>query len=283
MILPAVAQRFGAAVLALVITVDAPPSLELAAARIRGIDQQDLEQSLIRAGLELPPEITVMLVPEDAPFARESPRWMVGRAFGARDIAIFPARVTSYPYDSLESVLRHEVVHLALFARAAGRPLPRWFHEGVATSVEAGWGVGDELRLVVAALAGPSIEEVSELFRSPAQPDTMLAYLLAAALVNDVRERHGADVPGRIAARVAAGTAFQQAFAMETGETVDAAAARAWKSYRRWTNWVPAVASASAVWTLILVLAFAAFLVRMRQRLLRRRRWAEEDEWPVDE
>jgi hypothetical protein len=278
-----VAHRFSAALVALTITVEAPPSLESAAARIRAIDQGELQESLVRAGLELPPDITVMLVPEDAPFARDSPRWIVGRAFGARDIAIFPARVTAYPYDSLESVLRHEVVHLALFARAAGRPLPRWFHEGVATSVEAGWGVGDELRLVAAALAGPTIDDVSELFRSPAQPDTTLAYLLATALVNDVRERHGPDLPGRVAARVGAGMSFEQAFAAETGETENAAAAHAWRSYRRWTSWVPAVASASAVWILIMFLAFAAFLVRMRQRVLRRRRWAEEEEWPADE
>jgi hypothetical protein len=265
------------AILSLTIIVDAPPSLESAAARVRAIDQQDITESLARAGLDAPRLVNVMLIPEDTQVARESPRWIVGRALGAGHIVIFPSRVTSYPYDSLESVMRHEIVHLALFARAGGRPLPRWFHEGVATSVEAGWSVVDQFRLVLAALSGPTIDDVSQLFRSDAQPDTMLAYLLATAFVNDLRERRGADVPGRIAARVAEGVPFDEAFAREAGETPDAAAAHAWRSYRRWTNWVPAVASASATWTVILLLAFAAFAVRVRQRIRRRRRWDEEE------
>jgi len=267
-----------AAILSLSIVVDAPPSLESAAARIRAIDQKDIAESLARAGLETPAVVNVMLIPEESDVAREAPRWIVGRALGAAHVIIFPSRVTAYPYDSLESVMRHELVHLALFARAGGRPLPRWFHEGVATSVEAGWSVVDQFRLVLAAFSGPTIDDVSELFRSEEQPDTMLAYLLAAALVDDLRERRGADVPGRIAGRVADGDPFADAFAREAGETPDAAAAHAWQSYRRWTNWVPAMASASAIWTIILLLAFVAFGVRVRQRIRRRRQWGEEED-----
>jgi hypothetical protein len=272
-----------AAVVALTLVVQGPPSLDAAAARVRAIDQADLASSLARAGLQAPASVTVTLVPEDAPFARESPRWIVGRAFGDANIVIFPGRVAAYPYDSLESVMRHEIVHLALFDRAAGRRLPRWFHEGVATSVEAGWGMGDELRLALAAMTGPTIHDVNELFRSDAQPDTMLAYLLAAALVNDLRERRGLEIPGRIASRVAEGLPFTQAFEREAGETPDAAAAHAWRTYRRWTTWLPTLASTSATWTLILILAFVAFAVRLRQRIARRRQWSEEDQWPVDE
>jgi hypothetical protein len=272
------------ALLALTLTVNAPPSLASAAARIGAIDQQGLEAALVTAGLTPPASVDVTLVAEDDPLAREAPSWIVGRAFADRHVLIFPARVTRYPYDSLESVMRHEIVHLALFATAGGHPLPRWFHEGVATSVDAGWGMTDQARLVVAALTGPTIEEVSDLFRSDAQPDTALAYLLATALVNDLRDRHGPDVPGRIVRRVEAGAPFARAFAREIGETPDAAAARAWASYRRWTNWVPALASASTVWTVILLLAFLAFIARRRRRLRLRQQWAEEErgEWPLD-
>ncbi len=269
-------------VAALTITVSGPPSLESAAARIRGVDAGALEAALISAGLELPTAIDVTLVPEDDPIARKTPSWIVARAFGDRRVVMFPARVTRYPYDSLESVLQHEVVHLALFARAGGRALPRWFHEGVATSVEAGWGMADEARLLIAALSGPTIDDVSGLFRSDAQPDTTLAYLLAAALVNDLRERHGPDVPGRIARRVEAGAPFGPAFLRETGETPDAAAARAWAAYRRWTNWVPAIANTSTLWTLILALALLAFVAQRRRRARLRKQWDEEESWPFD-
>jgi hypothetical protein len=262
---------------ALELTIDAPPSLAGAAARIRSIDQQELAQALARAGLDLPPRVHVTLVPEDDPRARQTPSWIVGRAFGSQDVMIFPDRVSSYPYDSLETVVRHEVVHLGLFARAGGRPLPRWFHEGVAVSVETGWGFTGQLRLLLAILRDPSIADMTRLFQSDAEPDTTEAYLLAAALADDLRRRHGAALPGAIAGRVARGMPFARAFEIETGETIDAAASRAWLTYRRWTNWIPAVTSGSAVWSGILILAFAAFFVRLYRRARRRRQWEEED------
>jgi hypothetical protein len=270
------------AALALTLIVNAPPSLESAAARVRAVDVQALERALASAGLELPPVVHVTLLPEDDFIARQTPSWVAGRAFGDRAIVIFPARVTRDPGDSLESVTQHEVVHLALFAQSGGRRLPRWFHEGVATSVQSGWGMTDRARLLFAALSGPTIGDVSGLFRSEAQPDTSLAYPLAAALVNDLRERHGRDVAGRIAARVRAGATFDEAFVRETGETPDAAAARAWVTYRRLSAWVPAITHVSAVWFLILLLAYCAHLSVRRRRARLRKQWEEEEGWPFD-
>jgi hypothetical protein len=260
------------------LTVDAPSSLAATVRRVEEIDREALARELEAAGLELPAQAHVTLVPEDDPRARQTPRWFVGRAFGERDIVIFPARIASYPFDSLESVLRHEIVHLALSARAGGQPLPRWFHEGVAVSVEGGWDVTEQLRLLVASLTEPAISDVARLFESEAHPDTQLAYLLAAVLTDDLRRRHGAALPGAIAFRVAHGIAFGQAFEIETGETPDAAAMRAWAGYRRWATWLPALTGASALWTAILSLAFLAFVVRLRRRARQRRAWDEDRE-----
>ena len=123
------------------LTVEAPASLAPVANRVSRMDRQQLSDALARAGLKIPPHIRVTLIAEDDPGARAIPRWIVGLASGQRDMVIFPERIGSYPYDSLESVVWHEVVHLALSAQAGDRPLPRWFHEGVAMSVERGWGV----------------------------------------------------------------------------------------------------------------------------------------------
>jgi hypothetical protein len=147
----------------------------------------------------------------------------------------------------------------------------------VAVSVDSGWGPGGQFRLLIAMLGRPDIAQLTRLFTSPSHSETTQAYLLSAVLVHDVRRRHGADVPGAIARRVAAGVPFERAFEIETGQTPDAAAAASWASYRRWTAWVPAVTSASAAWTLILVLAFVAFIVQRRRRWRRRRQWDDED------
>ncbi len=261
------------------LTVDAPASLAEVANRVRRLDRAPLAGALGRAGLNAPSPIRITLVPENDPFAQQVPNWIVGLASGTEDIAIFPARIgaspATYPYDSLESVVWHEVVHLALASQAGGKPLPRWFHEGVAMSVEQGWGLTSQAQLLFAAATNPDVADLSRLFDSDAQPEAALGYLLAAALVADIRERHGQAVPGEIVRRVASGSSFPEAFALETGETPDQAAAHAWQPYRRWTAWLPLVTGASSVWFAIMALAAVAFVVRLRRR--RRRAW-EEDE-----
>ena len=257
--------------------MQAPPSLAATAERIRSANFDALGEALTRAGLALPSRIDILLIADDDPRAADIPEWIVGLASGPRDVVLFPGRVLSYPYDSLESVVRHEITHLALTMRAGGRPLPRWFHEGVAISVDAGWGMSAQLRLLAALLDDPDIARLGTLFARGTDSESRPASLLSAVLVEDVRRRHGATVPGDIAARIAEGVSFNRAFEMETGETPDAAAARAWAAYRRWTTWVPAMTGASAMWALILIVAFFAYATQMRRRHRRRQQWDEEE------
>jgi hypothetical protein len=256
--------------------VDAPPALAGVAARVEAIDPESLARPLAAAGLELPANVHLVLVADEHPVAGRTPTWIAGQAFGTDRMIIYPQRIGSYPYDSLESVVLHEFVHLALNVRAGDGSLPRWFHEGVAVSVESGWGIGSQARLLWAAAHDPAINDVTMLFESGAASETTTAYLLSAALVEDVRRRHGLAVPGAIAARVARGEVFDVAFARETGETVNEAAAQAWRVYRG-LRWLPIVTSASGLWGGILVLALVAFAMRVRRRWQRRRQWEEEE------
>jgi hypothetical protein len=259
------------------LTVEAPASLAPAAEHVRRVDRQQLVEALTRAGLAIPPEIRVTLIAEDDLRARAIPVWTVGLASGQRDIAIFPERIGSYPYDSLESVVWHEVVHLALAAQAGNQPLPRWFHEGMAISVERGWGVTTQVRFLLAAGGSADLADVERLFNAGTQLESASAYLLAAALVSDLQERHGAAVPGAIVDRVAHGAGFAEAFVLETGETPDETAARVWQIYRRWTNWIPAATGVFSLWIGILVLAVVAFVATLRKRWQRRRQWHREE------
>ncbi len=253
------------------------PSDSVHASKIQAVNLVRLNADLERAGRALPARIDVTLIPERDPRARQVPPWIVGLALEPSDIVIFPDRVLAYPYDSLESVLRHEVAHLALSARANGRTLPRWFHEGVATSVDRQWGVSGQLRLLLEMIGDPGTADLSRLFTSGTQEESVQAYGLSAALVADVQRQAGANAPGAIAASVAAGVPFAEAFSRETGLSPDDAARRAWASYRRWTTWVSIVTSQSAVWGLMLALALAAFVVRARKRARQRWLWDEED------
>jgi len=259
------------------LSIEAPPSLAAAAERIRAVDREELGQVLKRAGLTLPDDVHVTLIADDDPRARPVPDWIVGLASGRRDIVIFPERVPPYPYDSIESVFRHEVAHLALAARAGDGPLPRWFHEGVAMSVDRGWDTSGRLRLLLEMVRNPRTERLGQLFASDTQPENAVAYGLAAALVADLQRRHGPAVVGALAAQVAAGVPFARGFEIETGQTPDGAASRAWATYQRWANWVPALTSGTATWALILVIAAGAYVRVLRRRIRRRRAWDEEE------
>ena len=259
------------------LTVEADPTLGELADRVRNINRESLGERLAEAGLDMPSQVRITLIPEDDPRARATPRWVVGMAFGRRNVAIFPERVGPYPHESLESVVSHEVVHLALTAQA-NAPLPRWFHEGVATSVEQGWGVTSQARLVFAAVANPALADLGRLFQSESERETVSAYLLAAALVSDIRDRHGANSPGLIVDQVARGTPFARAFLLQTHETPEQAATLAWIRYRRWTSWIPVATSVSALWMGIMALACLAFLITLRKRVQRRRQWDEDDD-----
>jgi len=259
------------------LVVDAPSALVDAADRVRAFDEARLDRALAAAGLEMPPHIRVSLVGEDDPRAAGVPRWVAGRAWGDRDIEIFPSRVSVYPYDSIESVLRHEIVHLALDRRAAGRRLPRWFHEGVAEAIGSERGFVDRWQFLRAVAQAPTLAGVAEQFESGREGQTADAYRLAVALVDDIRRRHGAGAPGAIAGRVAEGVPFERAFLVETGETVEAAATRAWDVYRRASQWLAVLSSGQVLWTAILLLAFAALGVRLRRRARLRRVWDELD------
>jgi hypothetical protein len=260
------------------LVVKAPAGQSAVAHRIGEIDQVPLARALADAGLPMPQRVRVLVVPDGDPRAGRVPAWVVGLAAGVDEIAVFPDRIGSYPYGSLESVVRHEIVHLALNTRAAERPLPRWFHEGVAVTVESGWGSRENFRLLLAAFERPAITDLHRLFASDAYPETSQAYLLSAALVHDVRARYGSASPGAIAGHVASGVPFEAAFERVTGERVDEVASRAWAGYRRLSHWIPIATSPSAVWLLILAVAALAFVFSLRRRRALRRRWDDEDE-----
>jgi hypothetical protein len=133
------------------------------------------------------------------------------------------------------------------------------------------------VQLLFAARGTAGLADLERLFNAETQPETASAYLLAAALVSDLRQRHGAAVPGAIVDRVARGADFAEAFVRETGDTPDAAAARTWQRYRRWTSWIPAVTSAFSLWIGILALAVVAFVARRRKRWRRRQQWDQKE------
>lgn len=258
--------------------VEAPESLAAIAARVGRIDPDVVGRIMRFVGLDQAGgPISVVLATEDSDIARATPRAIVG--FARTDesiIVLFPARSTTYPYDSLEDVVRHEITHV-LIARACGHGfVPRWFHEGVALAAERSWGLEDRTRTAF-ALSGRrwSEPELDNAFTDAGGPSTA-AYAVSGALVRDLLRRHGADAPARILSRMAFGEPFANAFLAATGETVAANEDQFWRT-SWWSEAVPFFTSSVMLWLGVTLLALYAIRTRRQRRAARRKAWEDEE------
>ena len=193
-------------------------------------------------------------------------------------IVLFPSRSPTYPHDTLEDVMRHEVAHVLIGRAAGGRPVPRWFHEGLAVAVERPWGFEDRSRLAWELVMGPrlTLREIDALFDGGESAQSR-AYSLSAAVVRDIIREYGSAAPAGILRLVQADVGFDEAVARVAGRPLGAVEDGFWDRQRVWTVWVPIFTSGNVLW--LVVIGFAALAVWRRRRRVAaiRRRWAEEE------
>lgn len=106
--------------------IEAPPELESSRARLESYDLRPLAEIVRLIGLDEPgPSIHVVLALDNSDWARRVSPWTAGFAIGETNlIVLFPSRSTSYPHDTLEDVLRHEVAHVLISRAAGGQAVP---------------------------------------------------------------------------------------------------------------------------------------------------------------
>jgi hypothetical protein len=262
------------------LVVEAPAELEPLAGIVGGFDLERLRPAMRLTGLEDPgPPITVVLAPEGSPAAGAAPRWVTGYASGARGIVVLlPARVPSYPDRSLELLLQHEVTHVLIYRAASGRPVPRWFNEGLAMAAGRGWDLEDRGRVALAVLrkGRVSLDRIDSAFAG-GERAVQTAYALSEDLVQHLLRRHGRDVTAVILRYVAGGASFTDAFERATGETLAAAEASYWRRRTFWSRWVPLLTSSAVLWAGVSFLAVLAFQRRRARDARVHRQWEEED------
>lgn len=269
-----------------VLTFEAPDALASARTRVERIDPATLSPIVRVVGLDSPgPPIRVVLAGDDSPWARQVPAFAAGFAVGEADLVVlFPSRSPVYPHDTLEDVLRHEVAHVLIARAAGGRPVPRWFHEGLAVAVERPWDLEDRARLASALLFGPRLDlaSIDALFATNEEGQRR-AYLLSTALVRHLMLEYGADVPARVLREAAGGRSFDLAVASVTARSLPTLESEFWDSQRTWTTWVPFLASSTVLWIAVIGLATLAVRRRCQRSREIRANWADEAARPPDE
>lgn len=259
------------------IDLRAPAAMAPQVARLARFDATRLVAVMRLVGLEdAGPPIPVFLVPEDAPLAQQTPGWIAGFARGSGEVVVFPARAPSYPHDSIEELLQHEVAHVLIGRAAGGRPVPRWFHEGVALAAERTWRLADRTQFAIDVAFSGTVpaSSLDRLFAAgPGSVDR--AYRVSGMLVQDLLKAHGADLPARVLAAMRGGRTFDAAFQACAGTSVDEASRAFWHRRRLWVTWLPWLTTPSALWAIVTLLALAA-IARARWRRAARR-WDEEE------
>jgi MYXO-CTERM domain-containing protein len=169
------------------------------------------------------------------------------------------------------------VAHVLTARAAGGRPLPRWFDEGLAMIAGGTWGADDHARFLLELMVEPGVPlaRLDSRFAGT-QRQVAGAYAVAGTFVRDLVQRSGAGAPGRILAAVAAGTPFPAAFQAGAGTTLGAAEADFWRRHSL-QRWLPLATSSTTLWLGITLLALLAARRRRRRDAALRALWEEED------
>ena len=223
--------------------------------------------------------IHVVLAAEDHPLALRVPMPVAGYAVPERDLAVLlPHRVPSYPYDSLDEVLLHELTHVLASRAAGGRPLPRWWNEGLALLASRGWSIEDRSRVLLGAVTGVADTAGLESSFDRGAQQSAAAYAISGALVHDLVQRHGVELVAATLQRVASGSDFETAFAAAAGVPLAQDVEGFWGRYLFWYRWLPFLTSGAALWASVTGLAILAGVRRRRRDAEIRRRWEAEEQ-----
>src|SRR4051794_20049094 len=91
--------------------IEAAPQFAAIRTRLQSLDPQRLADIMQVLGIpDSGRPIKVVLAAENSDFAHQVPGWIAGFAVGGQNLVIiFPARSPSYPHNTLDDVLRHEL------------------------------------------------------------------------------------------------------------------------------------------------------------------------------
>lgn len=265
---------------------EAPETLQPVVERLQRRDPQEGARLMRLVGLEdAGPPIRVLVAAEDSPQALAVDTWVSGYAFGEQGVVVLlPGRALSYPYDSIEELLDHEIAHVLIARAAAGGTVPRWFNEGLAMVAGSSWGLGDRARLTLVILGGRAVplRRVESWFDGGAD-EVRRAYLVSGAFVSDLLAQHGPTSAAAILDGVAAGLDFPTSFRRATGSDLATVEAAFWRRRTLWNRWVPVLTSSMALWGAITLLALYAIRRRRQRTAAILQRWESEgDDRPED-
>jgi hypothetical protein len=212
------------------------------------------------------------------------PRWVAGVAHSpSGHIAIARHGPDGGPVD-LETLLRHEMAHVALHRATGGVELPRWLHEGVAESFTDRVSLA-RAKALAGAVFGPGVPNVAGLeakLRADDPVEVSVAYAAARDLVSFLRTRDVAGAKFRqLLSELRRGYGVEAAFVRAYGLSIDELASTWQAGLPGRFVWYPLASSGGLPFFLVGPLVAWAWLRRRRVLKMSFDRLAREES-PVD-
>jgi hypothetical protein len=198
------------------------------------------------------------------------PTWAEALAYPAHGILLLNG--TSLVSPEGESVLRHELAHVALGRLAPS--WPRWFQEGFAMHVSGERTSLSRYTALFRAVRNNRVFPLADLTHDwPDRPsDVEIAYAQSEAFFAFLLDRHGTAGFSRLLDARAAGEPFKEAFATAMKTTLADEEHHFREQLPQRFSWLPLTVTTSLMWLGAAALCVAAFL---RVRAVKRRRLDE--------
>ncbi|MCA9580346.1 MAG: hypothetical protein KC416_01050 [Myxococcales bacterium] len=212
-----------------------------------------------------------------APRGHGPPTYAVGVAYPRFGVVLLSLTAPdTWERPNMETLLTHELSHIALYRATGGRPLPRWFIEGVAVQQAGEYGLERNRTLLMAALGGSllPLESIERGF--PQRPHSVnLAYAQSASFVAYLHNE-----PARfrlLFKRLREGMSFEDALS-DTYHVSMGYLEREWRAdlEERYRS-IPILLGGSTVWVLAVVLLVIAYARQRRRHHQTLRRWEAQE------
>ncbi len=194
------------------------------AGRVLAISEERAPVIAASMGLRTISPLRIMVASSDEEFLQLThygvPDWGVGCALNGEGLVVLKSpRIVGYPLQ-METVVAHELAHIAAGRVLRGIAVPRWFHEGVAQAVAGEWRASESVDLARGAAAGmlPELSELDVSFPTDRR-SAAVAYAMSYQAVRLLMERSGARSPGQLVAAVSAARDFDSGVFALTGWT----------------------------------------------------------------
>jgi len=238
-------------------------------------------------GIALPEHVIIRIArnPEEmfamAPRGFPPPSYASGVAYP--DIGLVMLTFTTHdandPTPDIERVLTHELSHIALHRAAGGRPIPRWFSEGVAIH-HSDENSLERIRTLWEGASSGRLAPLPQLTSrfADGSPDVPVAYAQAADVVAFLLRRpHGSDKMRRMLEAIRDGSSFEDGLRRAYGfdlRELD----RDWRrDLDERHSTYPIVLGGGGIWVLAVIALAIGYWRKRRRNRATLDRWANEE------